>query len=604
WNQWVATLEAKLVARWQENGKADVIYGFGLFLSHECCEPAAQDAVRDIAWGEGGRNLLALLDNAIHLSGCVDPAKCSPSADSAVSDATCLPTPDPNAWVHIRSPASPQIAPRPATIVTTGLLPISTASATPTTAHYAGAVAVPAPRDDADAAHKRRELCARRSYADYRGPAAFSMRPSSMCSVPVAPPGAAGIYPGPYAAGRAAHRHVSESRSYDWSQQTAHSAASQQHVPHIGSGSGAGSGSTMVGYAHGPRACKAVASPFDQLSGGTTSIALSYSSDSRDSTTAPGGFGDTAAQVPVARGMHFGTVPRAPASSQAVAAGYVGGPLDRAAEPPTLTRIASVSGRMAGPIPISEFRPAGSATTAAAAAATTTARGRGFRPNVYSTIELSTTGGFALSGTQRRPSCDDAGASSGAASMAASLGRQGGPSSRHFGSSAGGGASGTMGIHARNRASKSPSPSIKGSSRRSSWRYSGRHSASNIAQKLRAFAAFGRSSAHSSTSSTSSGSGERDYSAKGSESYENTHGRYAEAGLSLGAAAAGVDTHSRRPTTAYISQTIAGANPASSNRHHHHPHRLGHASSAESAAASAHHRPPLELDATKYLFMK
>ncbi|KAJ1855834.1 hypothetical protein LPJ73_002272, partial [Coemansia sp. RSA 2703] len=119
WNQWIATLEAKLVARWQEKGKAEVIYGFGLFLSYECCEPNSQEAVRDIAWGEGGKNLLSLLNNAIHTSGngvdgsggiengnvSNDNGKGSPSADSAVSDTTCLPTPDPNSWFRIRSPA-------------------------------------------------------------------------------------------------------------------------------------------------------------------------------------------------------------------------------------------------------------------------------------------------------------------------------------------------------------------------------------------------------------------------------------------------------------------------------------------------------------------
>ncbi|KAJ2552546.1 hypothetical protein EV175_003268 [Coemansia sp. RSA 1933] len=106
WNQWIATLEAKLVSRWQEKGKAEVIYGFGLFLSYECCEPTAQETVRDIAWGEGGKSLLAMLNNAIHLPVDDDPGKGSPSADSAVSDTTCLPTPDPNSWFRIRSPAT------------------------------------------------------------------------------------------------------------------------------------------------------------------------------------------------------------------------------------------------------------------------------------------------------------------------------------------------------------------------------------------------------------------------------------------------------------------------------------------------------------------
>ncbi|KAJ2801913.1 hypothetical protein H4R21_002618 [Coemansia helicoidea] len=562
WNQWIATLEAKLVARWQENGKADVIYGFGLFLSHECCEPGAQDAVRDIAWGEGGRSLLALLDNAIHVSGCVDPPKGSPSADSAVSDATCLPTPDPSAWCHVRSPATPG----PSATAATTAVSVAAASipaATPTTAHYA---AVPALGDDAvtAAAHSHRDLCARRSYADYRCPSAFSARPISVCSVPTAPLAGGIGHLGGYVAGHPVHRHVSESRSYDWGQQTAHSAGSQR-VPHV-----AGSGSTLAGYAHGPRPAKApavAASPFDQLSGGTTSIALSYSSDSRDSATAHGGFADAAAQVPVARGMHFGTMPRAAAAS-----GYSAAALDRSAEPPCLPRISSMGGRGPGPIPISELRPAG-------AAAAGPAPGRGFRPNAYATIELSTAGGIALAGMQRGPSGDGAGLPSATASIAtaaASLGRQA-STARRFGStvssnvscSGGGAASGSIGIHARNTASKSPSPSLKGNSRRCSWRYSGRHSAANIAQKLRAFAAFGRSSTHSSASS--SGTGGNNYSSASSESYEDIHGRYAEAGLSLGAAAAaGIDARTHR-TSAYPSHhTVSIAIPG-------HPHRLSRA---------------------------
>lgn len=110
WNQWIATLEAKLVSRWQEKGKADVIYSFGLFLSYECCEPDSQKTVRDIAWSDSGKNLLIMLHNAIHPSGTTDFSKCSPSADSAVSDSTCLPTPDPSSWFRIRSPVPPGCA--------------------------------------------------------------------------------------------------------------------------------------------------------------------------------------------------------------------------------------------------------------------------------------------------------------------------------------------------------------------------------------------------------------------------------------------------------------------------------------------------------------
>ncbi|KAJ2021021.1 hypothetical protein H4S04_006758 [Coemansia sp. S16] len=137
WNQWVATLEAKLVARWSEKGKADVIYGFGLFLSYECCEPDVQEAVRDVAWGEGGRSLLSLLTNAIHLSSSSSPSsnggeagKSSPSADSAVSELTCLPTPDPSSWFRMRSPAPSAMANQQSATV------VNSTSITPTTAHF------------------------------------------------------------------------------------------------------------------------------------------------------------------------------------------------------------------------------------------------------------------------------------------------------------------------------------------------------------------------------------------------------------------------------------------------------------------------------------
>ncbi|KAJ2686058.1 hypothetical protein IWW39_003875 [Coemansia spiralis] len=137
WNQWVATLEAKLVARWSEKGKADVIYGFGLFLSYECCEPDVQEAVRDVAWGEGGRSLLSLLTNAIHFSSSSSPSsnggdagKSSPSADSAVSELTCLPTPDPSSWFRIRSPAPSATANQQSATV------VNSTSITPITAHF------------------------------------------------------------------------------------------------------------------------------------------------------------------------------------------------------------------------------------------------------------------------------------------------------------------------------------------------------------------------------------------------------------------------------------------------------------------------------------
>ncbi|KAJ1730369.1 hypothetical protein LPJ61_003048 [Coemansia biformis] len=555
WNQWIATLEAKLVSRWQENGKADVIYSFGLFLSSECCEPSAQEAVRDIAWGEGGRSLLALLNNAIHLSGCVDPAKCSPSADSAVSDTTCLPTPDPNTWFNMRSPLT---APGPSAAA-------ATASATPLSVRYA---TVPALGDDAGAAaataaQKQRELCTRHSYVEYRGPAVFPVRPSSVCSVPAAPlaaglagssaPGSgAGVYAGPYAPAHLPHRHVSESRSYDWSQQSARSASSQ-HM---------GSGTTIAGYAHNSMHYKGAASPFDAASRGTTNISLSYSSDSRDSATATAP-ADTAAQVPSARGplghpaggMHFGTVPRTAASARsAIGSGYAGVPLDKRNDPAAPSRISSMGGRAAGPIPIPGPRPSAAAATASC---------RGFRSSAYSTIDVGTAGGFGPASTQRYLPGGDAGVPSASASRTASpsIGQQNGSFQR---SGSGAGAGQTMGIHTRSTPSKSPSPSLKGGSRRYSWRYSGRHSASNIAQKLRSLAAFGRSSGSSGSGSATGGRGGV---AKASGSYDDIGGRSADDSRPLGEASV-VGEASQRRASGFPLQTITNPNS--------HQHRYSH----------------------------
>ncbi|KAJ2724397.1 hypothetical protein GGI07_001998 [Coemansia sp. Benny D115] len=260
WNQWIATLEAKLVARWQEKGKAEVIYGFGLFLSYECCEASAQEAVRDIAWGEGGKSLLALLSNAIHSTGAVGESKGSPSADSAVSDTTCLPTPDPNAWFRIRSPALSGNDDPSGINVSQAFRATGSTSITPTSAQmtevadpsrYMAAMSkahpVSAPgcsssaygdqkQESSHYGHQKHGYDAgERRHGSWTSHPPFvhhgagssghshSMRPSSVCSVPALPTTTAASYSEGnmrHVVGVGSHsttyRHASDSKSNDW----------------------------------------------------------------------------------------------------------------------------------------------------------------------------------------------------------------------------------------------------------------------------------------------------------------------------------------------------------------------------------------------------
>ncbi|KAJ2669270.1 hypothetical protein GGH99_006349, partial [Coemansia sp. RSA 1285] len=254
WNQWIATLEAKLVSRWQEKGKAEVIYGFGLFLSYECCEPNAQETVRDIAWGEGGKSLLTMLNNAIHLPGEDTFGKGSPSADSAVSDTTCLPTPDPNSWFRIRSPAAAAAGARSSATSASVVAPCSN-SITPTTAQFAeisgfgddpgtAPNAKPHPStylqgrqygspacDPSPKIQKYSSSSSNAGISRRGGPPAgpvHSLRPSSVCSMPGVVPSASGYsyessthsnsryVPHAHPSSRRTYHHALDPNSQDW----------------------------------------------------------------------------------------------------------------------------------------------------------------------------------------------------------------------------------------------------------------------------------------------------------------------------------------------------------------------------------------------------
>ncbi|KAJ1937325.1 hypothetical protein GGF37_005251, partial [Kickxella alabastrina] len=338
WNQWIATLEAKLVARWQDKGRADVIYGFGLFLSYECCEPNAQEAVRDIAWGEGGKSLLSLLNNAIHSSDSRADGKSSPSADSAVSDATCLPTPDPNSWFRIKSPVllgaeeNPGLgvaAPTSALAGSNSITPVS-----------AQGSEMSVPTDDRQVTsglqkHTLRNNHSRHSYIElndvspsthkYANNAGRSnsatrqhlqatiaasshtidMRPSSACSVQaVSLSDGYHDHGSKHASGvgsaHATYRHTSEFKSQDWmihqttpmySHEPSSSQVQQQHQLHKYNVRGSnvsqrlshlGSESTMVAHVHNARNAVDNISPLNSYSGHTTRMSISYSAESRN----------------------------------------------------------------------------------------------------------------------------------------------------------------------------------------------------------------------------------------------------------------------------------------------------------------------------------
>ncbi|KAJ2816907.1 hypothetical protein IWW50_006337, partial [Coemansia erecta] len=481
WNQWIATLEAKLVARWQETGKADVIYSFGLFLSHECCDSESQEAVRDVAWGEGGRSLLELLHNAIHLPGTVDPAKCSPSADSAVSDATCLSTPDPNSWFRIRSPAPLSVPHDAAHLSGVTAASAPSASITPTTARFSDVAGL---GDDFSGSSNPQPVPGvhvRHSYIDHRhtspglqkygtvasssgtltqhGSAPFALRPSSVCSVPNASYASGYMGSGPRGSRKgnkypsAAHslqHHASEMADYDWRNRQCMSLSqspSHQLVPQMSSESIMASYSQSTKYSH------AAASPFGQRSGGTAGISLGHPGEQRGTNAMSGqrtqGSSSRIPLASIAAQTHsiYGTGPRPTTAQRGTIStgGYSEAPFDRHAGhgPSGLPRVASMN---------AQVQIQGSAHS------------RGHGSNAYSVVELDDLGG------RKRAQQQEA-----AAALSAGEHRS---KTRYHG----------------NASTKSSSSSLRGNQRRQSWRHSSKHSAANFAQKLRSLAGFGWSS--------------------------------------------------------------------------------------------------------------
>ncbi|KAJ2633097.1 hypothetical protein H4R22_000733 [Coemansia sp. RSA 1290] len=471
WNQWIATLEAKLVARWQETGKAETIYNFGLFLSYECCDGESQEAVRDVAWGDGGRSLLELLHNAIHLPRVADPAKCSPSADSAVSDTTCLPTPDPNSWFRMRSPAPSGLSQGAAELsgVTTASAP--SASITPTTAQFSD---VPGISEDYSASglHQPSSSYVRHSYIENRsaspgtqrfatvasssgtlthhGSAPFGLRPSSVCSVPnasYASGAAGGVARSSHKSykfaptSRSLQRQKSELSEYEWrhhSVSLSHSPA-HQLVPQMSTES------MIPSYSQSSKGAKANAPSFERLAVGTASIAPSQSSESRES----GGLHaqrmhGQSTRIPlstIAAQTHsiYGTGPRSTSVQRGAMMG-VGGYSEVSYDRPSQNGPSSL--HRAGTMPVVQLQGAASS--------------RGQRIDGHAMVELGEVG-------------------------APSHGRQ----------------QGSAGASSRGNASiKSSSSSLRASSRRHSWRHSSRNHLS-FTQKLRSLAGFGWSSTSS-----------------------------------------------------------------------------------------------------------
>ncbi|KAJ2809248.1 hypothetical protein H4R20_000243 [Coemansia guatemalensis] len=502
WNQWVATLEAKLVSRWQENGKADVIYSFGLFLSYECCESSAQEAVRDVAWGEGGKSLLALLDNAIHSSRDVDPAKCSPSADSAVSDATCMPTPDPSTWFRIRSPALSNTPYTGADTAAATAIAGSSASITPNTAQFTDIAVL---GDDFVASNSKQQQqpsCVRHSYVDNRGlspslqkyatvaasASAFALRPSSSCSVPgtYATPGLTnntgnrGKYLSAANMARPGNRHVSESGSHSW-------------MPHVSSQLVLqdGSDSAMAGYPQASQHMKtATTSPFEALSGNIASTSRSYSGESRDSAgsripsgrTYKGpvnGVTHTSRQYP-----HYGADHRLSAIARGALSnsGYSDMSFD-VTDGQALAghaKVASMCGQIQGTTSMTGSGIGSNGATISCS---------GYASNACSETEIGQMDSYSSDDTSRLVPQHDPGmtlmTASRLTSPADALQSQHQYNRNKY---LGGGIAGPNSRSAMSP--KSSTSSLRGNGRRHSWRYSGRHSAAHFAQKLRSLAAF------------------------------------------------------------------------------------------------------------------
>ncbi|OMH83946.1 hypothetical protein AX774_g2538 [Zancudomyces culisetae] len=65
WNQWVATIEARLVQTWKENGVAELLWKREVFLSNECCSRSVSSTVSNVAWSSKGKILLDSFSKAL-----------------------------------------------------------------------------------------------------------------------------------------------------------------------------------------------------------------------------------------------------------------------------------------------------------------------------------------------------------------------------------------------------------------------------------------------------------------------------------------------------------------------------------------------------------
>ncbi|KAJ2327408.1 hypothetical protein GGI00_004477, partial [Coemansia sp. RSA 2681] len=540
WNQWVATLEAKLVARWSEKGKADINYNCGLFLSYECCEPDVREAVRDVAWGEGGRSLLLLLTNAIHLSSSSSSSaspssnnnnsnddgagKSSPSADSAVSELTCLPTPDPSSWFRIRSPALSAMAHQPSATV------VNSTSITPTTAHFPPSSSSSQPPRTTYSRHSFVEQDNSLMRPHSGGPPA---RRSSQCSV--AANAVLSLHPHheysdadfnpPSTLHAASHRHsmLDSSKSSEWKaslhqtsaiyvprsplppQSHARCSSQPQHYHHqqqqhqrmsyMGS-----TEPTATSNVYGSRHVSA--SPFDSFSGEVSGIPLSYSAEPRDAVmsghhaSSTHSRKTTAGQHQQQAGQYYAPGPRSMSSGSSVhgvRANCSNMSFDRK----------SVHGQT-----VSSKLSSGSTIATAAV-------GRDIpRPVTYngqgdlSYINGSSQAAHAAKDMTHRPATGRR--TPGAASIASSRNGSPGRNVRYYSNggvgSGGGHLAAPQGNAGPTASAKSSSSSLKASNngaRRQSWRHSHKSSGtSSFAQKLRSFAVFNWSAGGSNSSSS------------------------------------------------------------------------------------------------------
>ncbi|KAJ1907046.1 hypothetical protein LPJ81_001003 [Coemansia sp. IMI 209127] len=536
WNQWIATLEAKLVSRWQEKGKAEVIYGFGLFLSYECCEPTAQETVRDIAWGEGGKSLLAMLNNAIHLPGDDDLGKGSPSADSAVSDTTCLPTPDPNSWFRIRSPAT---AGARSSATSASAVAACSTSITPTTAQFAdissigedstsAAVAGAAPSLQSHPSaymysqqyggdpvcEPSPKVCRYATSSSNAGlskqngllvASAHALRPSSVCSMPGVVPSASGhsyesgtynssrFVPSAPAHSQKACRYVSDSKGRDWRTQ-ATSAQSMTFSP-----------SHSLPMA--PRDdTSAICHPNSVVIGGPKRHFLASST-----SLASGG---SVQNRPPYFGSDSRSLSNAGHGNCTVCTGGVSTDRKCAHSTSTLPRLSSV-GAAAGPVMARGSIPAfGSSSTATAAIAC-----RDYRSNGQQGPDSAVPTSKVSKDTQAKNTMRFGG------SVAYSVHGDCTSSPHNAYSGSGGGSSNSIrymgaGAGISNAScgvsAKSSVSSLKTASRRQSWRSGGRNAGTSFAQRLRSFAVF------SWTSGGNNGGGSNDNSSSSSNNNNGT----------------------------------------------------------------------------------